>query len=104
MLSVDGFRASYMKRGASVMPNIEKLRTLAPSSSNTHTLLMNNNRGGGKLRDTCFYFIVPRIGTEISPCQNVSYHSDPACILCFVFLLSIRLKELNSVAHLHFDI
>ncbi|CAL8355947.1 unnamed protein product [Arctogadus glacialis] len=27
MLSVDGFRASYMKRGGSVMPNIEKLRT-----------------------------------------------------------------------------
>uniref|UniRef100_A0AAQ5Z3N8 SMB domain-containing protein n=1 Tax=Amphiprion ocellaris TaxID=80972 RepID=A0AAQ5Z3N8_AMPOC len=27
MLSVDGFRASYVKRGSSVIPNIEKLRT-----------------------------------------------------------------------------
>ncbi|KAJ0065910.1 hypothetical protein NL108_000152, partial [Boleophthalmus pectinirostris] len=27
MLSVDGFRASYMKRGSAVIPNIEKLRT-----------------------------------------------------------------------------
>uniref|UniRef100_A0A8B9HEW5 Ectonucleotide pyrophosphatase/phosphodiesterase 2 n=1 Tax=Astyanax mexicanus TaxID=7994 RepID=A0A8B9HEW5_ASTMX len=27
MLSVDGFRASYMKRGNTVIPNIEKLRT-----------------------------------------------------------------------------
>ncbi|XP_035862691.1 ectonucleotide pyrophosphatase/phosphodiesterase family member 2 isoform X1 [Sander lucioperca] len=27
MLSVDGFRASYMKRGSTVIPNIEKLRT-----------------------------------------------------------------------------
>ncbi|XP_055083885.1 ectonucleotide pyrophosphatase/phosphodiesterase family member 2 isoform X2 [Periophthalmus magnuspinnatus] len=27
MLSMDGFRASYMKRGSAVIPNIEKLRT-----------------------------------------------------------------------------
>ncbi|XP_062320727.1 ectonucleotide pyrophosphatase/phosphodiesterase family member 2 isoform X2 [Osmerus eperlanus] len=27
LLSVDGFRASYMKRGSTVIPNIEKLRT-----------------------------------------------------------------------------
>ncbi|KAL4616966.1 ectonucleotide pyrophosphatase/phosphodiesterase family member 2 isoform X1 [Arapaima gigas] len=27
LLSVDGFRASYMKRGSAVIPNIEKLRT-----------------------------------------------------------------------------
>ncbi|XP_034016368.1 ectonucleotide pyrophosphatase/phosphodiesterase family member 2 isoform X2 [Thalassophryne amazonica] len=32
MLSVDGFRASYLKKGKSVMPNIEKLRTCGTSA------------------------------------------------------------------------
>ncbi|XP_076027638.1 autotaxin-like isoform X2 [Genypterus blacodes] len=32
MLSVDGFRASYLKKGRSVIPNIEKLRTCGTSS------------------------------------------------------------------------
>ncbi|XP_056141794.1 ectonucleotide pyrophosphatase/phosphodiesterase family member 2 isoform X2 [Lampris incognitus] len=32
MLSVDGFRASYMKRGTTVIPNIEKLRTCGTHS------------------------------------------------------------------------
>lgn len=34
MLSVDGFRASYMKKGNTVIPNIEKL-------SKTNPLLYN---------------------------------------------------------------
>ncbi|XP_061902828.1 ectonucleotide pyrophosphatase/phosphodiesterase family member 2-like isoform X1 [Entelurus aequoreus] len=32
MLSVDGFRASYLKKGASVIPNIHKLRTCGTSA------------------------------------------------------------------------
>lgn len=30
ILSVDGFRASYVKRGNAVIPNIEKLSTFTP--------------------------------------------------------------------------
>lgn len=36
LLSVDGFRASYMKRGHTVIPNIDKLREDARPSGGIH--------------------------------------------------------------------
>lgn len=40
MLSVDGFRASYMKKGNMVIPNIEKLSKINPLLYFTSTLYL----------------------------------------------------------------